>query len=152
MQDFARVQTCKQLGVGSRDTVRITTSIDEYEEFRIVTDLEDSECLKVDTEMLNDDTKEMFSLRLPISRIGRRNVNTRIVSHTFEGFRGRIQKEYNSSPVGPYEGSYDQNPQVPLSAQLSKSKLSYEKYTRFSHPQSTNCKRFQINENFELSK
>ena len=143
------VMLCKHLGVGSRDTLKITTSIDEYEEFQIMTDFNDSDCLKVDTEMLNEDTKEMFSLRLPISRIDRRNVNTRIVSHTFQGFRGRIQKEYNTSPVGPFEGPYDQNPEVPLSAQLSKSKLSYEKYTRFTHPQSINCKRFQINENFE---
>ena len=55
-----------------------------------------------------------------------------------------VQEEYNCSPVGPNEGPYDQDPQIPLYAQLSKSKLNYDKYTNFSHPEKIQCKVFQI--------
>ena len=51
--------------------------------------------------------------------------------------------------MGPYEGPYDQDPQVPLHAQLSKSKLDYDAYTSFSHPDIMQCKIFKIKKNYE---
>ena len=143
------VLLCTQLGIGTRDSLRITTSIDGLVESQILTNFKKFECLKVDKERINVVTNEKFTLRLPSSRIDRCKLNTKIMFHKFEGFKGSIQNEYNNSPVGPYEGPFDQNPEVPLSAQLPKSKLTYKKYTGFSHPQIVNCKRFQIKENFE---
>ena len=34
-----------------------------------------------------------------------------------DGFKGRLQKEYNMCPVGPYYGPYDQNENLELSYQ-----------------------------------
>ena len=39
--------------------------------------------------------------------------------------KNRIQEEYILSPVGPYEGPYDQDPQIPLNAQLPKSTMTF---------------------------
>ena len=48
-----------------------------------------------------------------------------------------------------YEGPYDQNPHIPLRAQLHKSHLSYKNYTSFSHPQAFQCKKFKIKNNYD---
>ena len=105
-----------------------------------------SDFLKLETEMYSVSSKERFHLRLPMSRIDHKSGQALYSAHVFEfeGFRGRIQQEYNCSPVGPYEGPYDQDPQLLLFAQLSKSKLNYDKYTNFSHPENIQCKIFQI--------
>ena len=108
--------------------------------------LSNSQSLILETEMYSKSSDERFHLRLPISRINHGSEKELKSTHVFEGFRGRIQKEYNGSPVGPYEGPYDQDPKLPLYAQLSKSKLDYDKYTNFSHPENIHCKVFQIKE------
>ena len=69
--------------------------------------------------------------------------------HIFEGLKGRVQLEYKKSPVGPYEGPYDQDPQVPLSAQLPKTRLSYDEYTDFVHPHEFQCKAFKIKHSYK---
>ena len=71
-------------------------------------------------------------LHFPKSRQGREEHNNSI-KQVQEGFRGRIQTEYNSHPVGQYMGPYDQNQKLKLSAQLPKSKLDFKTYSEFSH-------------------
>ena len=105
--------------------------------------------LKVEADIMCNDSQERFNIRMPRSRIDRKNGKVKYVQHRVEGFKGRIQEEYNCSPVGPYEGPYDQNPEIPLSAQLPKSELDFEKYTNFFHPQTSQCKKFDIKKNFE---
>ena len=107
-----------------------------------------SEFLKLEAEIDNK-SEERFRLRLPMSRIDHRCGGSVNCGPVFEGFKGRIQEEYNCSPVGPYEGPYDQDQQIPLFAQLSKSKLNYDKYTNFSHPEKIQCKNFQIKKKYE---
>jgi hypothetical protein len=121
-----------------------TTTVDKDNEHRG----KRSEFLKLETE-IDIQSEERFRLRLPMSRIDHRGGRALICGHVFEGFNGRIQEEYNCSPVGPYEGPYDQDPQIPLFAQLSKSKLNYDKYTNFSHPEKIQCKIFQIKQKNE---
>ena len=110
--------------------------------------LEDNECLKVETELFCESSQQFF-LRLPKSRMELRKRNEHKLTKIFQGFKGRVQNEYNCSPVGPYEGPYDQNPEVPLCAQLSKSTLNYEKYTGFTHAERAQCKIFRIKSNYE---
>ena len=91
-------------------------------------------------------SNESFVLRMPVSRVdhSQKTVNT---DHVFEGFKGRVQDEYNESPVGPYEGPYDQDPTVPLFAQLSKSRITFDQYTNFIHPEKIKCKIFKLKQN-----
>ena len=103
---------CTQLGM---DTV-IDYSLPTSDKIEITKTFQDSECLKVKTEMNIKNSTEKFHLRFPKSRVDRKNFPPKIISEKFEGFRGRIQNEYNCSPVGPFEGPYDQNPLIPLSA------------------------------------
>ena len=75
---------------------------------------------------------KFFNLHFPKSRQSRDTQNsTKQVK--YEGFRGRIQMEYNFHPVGQYMGPYDQNKKLKLSAQLPKSNLDFKTYTEFSH-------------------
>ena len=136
---------CTQLGLDASIDYSLPTS----EKIEITKSFQDSECLKVKTEIIINNSSEKFDLRFPKSRANRRNFPPKIISESFEGFRGRIQEEYNSSPVGPYEGPFDQNPLIPLSAQLTKSKLSYEQYINFCHSQTVQCKIFRIMENYD---
>ena len=99
--------------------------------------------LKIETEINSVTTDEKFCLRMPESRIEHNEKSLNVV-HTFNGFKGRVQTEYNSSPIGPYQGPYDQDPAVPLSAQLLKSPLSFAKYTNFKHPEKISCKIFKV--------
>ena len=108
----------------------------------------DTKCLKLETKFESEESDEVFLLRFPNSRVTRRKKQFKHFEE-FKGFKGRIQDEFNSSPVGPYEGPYDQDPQVPLHAQLSKSKLDYNTYTSFSHPDIMQCKIFKIKKNYE---
>ena len=52
---------------------------------------------------------------------------------TLSGFEGRVQKEYNTHPIGQYMGPYDQNEHLKLSIQLPNSNLDYKSYTEFNH-------------------
>ena len=103
----------------------------------------DSECLKLETKLKSEESDEVFLLRFPNSRVTRRKKQFKHFEE-FKGFKGRIQHEFNSSPMGPYEG-----PQVPLHAQLSKSKLDYDAYTSFSHTDIMQCKIFKIKKNYD---
>ena len=74
--------------------------------------------LKVETDIWDESLQESCPLRLPLSRLdlkSKQKVHDD-QGHVFDGFKGRVQLEYNKSPIGPYEGPYDQDPQVPLSA------------------------------------
>ena len=107
--------------------------------------------LKVETDIWDESLQESCPLRLPLSRLDLKS-KKRVhddQGHVFYGFKGRVQLEYNKSPIGPYEGPYDQDPQVPLSAQLSNSLLSYDNYTNFLHPEEFPCKIFKIKQNYE---
>ena len=136
---------CTQLGMDTTVDYSLPTS----DKIVVSKRFQDSDCMKVKTEIICDNSGEKFVLRFPKSRINRKNVPQKIISKTFEGFRGRIQDVYNCSPVGQFEGPFDQNPLVPLTAQLAKSKLSYENYVQFRHSQTSQCKILKVSENYE---
>ena len=110
-------------------------------------EFQDSDCLKIEADFFCQDSDHAFHLRFPKSRMDLRKRNEPFLHQKFEGFR--VQEEYNCSPVGPYKGPYDQNPDIPLFAQLSVSKLNYQKYTSFSHPDTSQCKKFEIKSTFD---
>ena len=112
-------------------------------------DSEQPDCLKVETEIFCENSQDVFNLRMPKCRIDRKNLKAKKISHKLDGFKGRIQEEYNCSPVGPYEGPYDQNPQIPLYAQLYKSRLNFRHYTTFSHPQTSQCSILKVNKHYD---
>ena len=105
--------------------------------------------LKVQTDVFDESSQERFRLRLPISRYSQKHTIDDDYDYVFEDFQGRVQVEYNMSPVGPYEGPYDQNPCVPLRAQLPDSRLSYNDYTNFVHSNESRCKVFKIKHKYE---
>ena len=76
--------------------------------------------------------KEQLRLSFPKSRLNRDLSNIEI-KQNMDGFQGRIQKEYNNHPVGPYVGPYDLNEKLKLSLQLPDSDLDFSKYTKFQH-------------------
>ena len=132
---------CKQLGMET-STVEKETKIRDRAK-----SLPDSNIVKVEAELFCENTQQKFKLRLPKSRVDLKDRSKKI-HHALEGFKGRVQDEYNCSPVGPYEGPYDQHPQIPMYAQLSNSKLDYDKYTNFSHSEESHCKIFKIQQNY----
>ena len=75
--------------------------------------------------LIIDENEIEFSLRFPLSRIQRDLSNLKI-QKKFDEFEGRIQKEYNSSCVGPYMGPYDQHKALALKSQLASSDLDFE--------------------------
>ena len=87
-----------------------------------------------------------LSLLLPESRMTREHISQDdlVVEEAFDGFKGRIQKEYNGDTCGPYMGPYDQSEEIPLKLQLSKSGLNFQSYTEFRHSDSE-CQSFFIN-------
>ena len=140
---------CKELGVSTlpvvnRDIHTVEDTITTMNTFNHVN-------LKVESKISNEPSEQIFPLRLPMSRLVQKSRRDLIgdYDYVFDGFKGRIQDDYNKSPVGPYEGPYDQHPQVPLFAQLPKSGLNYEEYTNFVHPDDLRCKIFEIKQNYE---
>ena len=97
--------------------------------------------LKLKTVILNGSQK--FTLSLPKSRIRPDELE---VSDFVEldSFLGRVQREYNMCPVGPYAGPYDQNENLELSVQLPKSDLDYRGYSEFIHDETVDCTEFLI--------
>ena len=61
----------------------------------------------------------------------------------------RIQNDYNSCPVGPFMGPYDQHKSLNLSSQLETSDLDFARYTEFIHPEHVQCKRFAIKDTYD---
>ena len=114
-----------------------------------ITEFNETNSVQVEVEILCENVEEKFSLRMPESRMDRRILKPRNITRSLQEFQGKIQDEFNNCPVGPYQGPYDQNPQVPLRAQLHKSNLSYRSYTHFSHPHTLQCKTFKIKKDYE---
>ena len=109
------VLLCRQLGI---DTVTVVTG-----NTGMTKEFNETNSVQVEVEILCENVEEKFSLRMPESRMDRRILKPRNITHSLQEFQGRIQDEFNNCPVGPYQGPYDQNPQVPLRAQLHKSNL-----------------------------
>ena len=107
-----------------------------------------SACLKVKTRIDTLDPKGSFELSFPKSRHDRKFSNCKPVER-FNSFQGRIQKEYNTCPVGEYVGPYDQNETLNLSVQLPQSNLDFENYSEFVHPQSVLCMKMSISKNYK---
>ena len=105
------------------------------------TDVFDS--LKLAALVIDFDSLQEFSLRFPLSRITRDHSKID-VTEALDGFNGRIQDEYNESPVGPYMGPYDQNEDLKLNLQLPDSELDFNSYTDFNHPDDVSCKVYQL--------
>lgn len=98
-------------------------------------------------------TKEggQLVLSMPESRITRETCSTEdlAVSEHLVGFKGRIQKEYNTDPIGPYMGPFDQSKQLSLKLQLPQSELSYRRYTEFRHEETVGCQSFSIDDSYD---
>ena len=107
----------------------------------------DIDTMKLVTLLIDEAGKE-FNLQFPLSRIQRSSSNLNILEH-LEGFEGRLQRDFNSSYIGPYMGPYDQNKVLKLSSQLTSSELDFEKYTQFIHSEHFKCKSFSIKESYE---
>ena len=105
------------------------------------------ESLKLVTEVIDEKTDEQISLRMPRSRIERNFENLQVSEH-LQGFHSRLQKEYNSCPVGQYAGPYDQNECLSLDIQLPGTDMNFEKYTSFVHPDDVNCNEFSITDSY----
>ena len=103
--------------------------------------------LKLETGISDFQSNETMRLYFPNSRI-KRNITELKNVEILNGFEGKIQEEYNKSPVGQYMGPYDQNKQLMLRAQLPMSKLYFEKYTKFRHQELTPCKILKIGDSY----
>ena len=95
-----------------------------------------------------DDLK--ISLLMPQSRLTRQNCSDDDLQilDVFDGFKGRMQKEFNKEPYGPYMGPYDQTEKLPLKLQLPKSELNFETYTEFRHGPGSKCEIYSIKESY----
>ena len=76
--------------------------------------------MKISTTLIDQNSKHEFVLNFPLSRISR-DLTKLNVTVSLEGFDGHIQVAYNNSPVGLYQGPYDQNGALHLSIQLPES-------------------------------
>ena len=106
------------------------------------------DALKLATLMVDIDDEKEYFLKLPMSRLSRLRSPLK-VNEILTGFEGRIQKEYNSNPVGQYMGSYDQNEVLNISIQLRDSKLGFDEYTQFRHPDNISCKDYSVKESYK---
>ena len=89
----------------------------------------DKDQLKIKTKISNKN--ESVALSFPKSRSNR--IISTDIQEEMTGFHGRVQKEYNSHPVGKYMGPYDQNKNLSLKIQLPESNLNFKSYTEFHH-------------------
>ena len=87
--------------------------------------------LKVETNLRCKDEK--LTLSFPDSRSNRDIADQIVIPEHMAGFEGRIQKEYNTHPIGKYMGPYDQNKKLKLKVQLPQSKFDFKQYTEFHH-------------------
>ena len=103
--------------------------------------------LKLKTGIRNQHNNKTMSFSFPKSRIKRKITDLKGVE-ILGGFEGKVQEEYNKSPVGQYMGPYDQNKQLKLIAQLPSSKIDFEKYTAFLHQELESCKIMKIKDSY----
>ena len=106
------------------------------------------DALKLATLFVDFETEKEYFLKLPLSRVSRLNCHQNTTEVMTE-FEGRIQKEYNGSPVGQYMGSYDQNEALKLDIQLPESELDFDGYTQFRHPDDVSCKEYSIKNTYK---
>ena len=107
------------------------------------------DALKLATLIVDVDTDKEYFLKLPLSRLSRRMNSNLKLTESLNGFDGRIQNEYNISPVGQYMGSFDQNEALKLEIQLPESKLNFDGYTQFRHPDNISCKVYSIKDSYK---
>ena len=91
-----------------------------------------STLLRIETIVSDQKCGDCVNLCFPKSRI-KREASKDEFMETLSGFEGRVQKEYNTHPIGQYMGPYDQNEHLKLSIQLPNSNLDYKSYTEFNH-------------------
>ena len=105
--------------------------------------------LKCQVNCQSADGVEM-SLSMPQSRLTRQNCSEDDlhILEVFDGFKGRMQNEFNAEPYGPYMGPYDQSEKLPLNLQLPKSELCFQTYTEFRHESGSKCQNYSINESY----
>ena len=108
--------------------------------------------LKLKTVLEGSDGEHDFILSFPKSRIERQAFPDLENNVVLDGFKGRIQKQYNGCPVGPYAGPYDQNENLELKTQLPKSNLDYNNYTEYIHDEANTCRKFKIKKSYDEKK
>ena len=113
-----------------------------------------SNALKCETTVNENVTGDNFVLRFPKSRINMKEIVTNDIEKTegMEDWKWKIQLEFNSSPIGPYMGPYDQSDCMPLSVQLTDSALEFETYTQYQHDEVVKCRQFDVIPNKEYKK
>jgi hypothetical protein len=109
--------------------------------------MEGDDKMKLSAMIIDPVSNEEFTLSFPLSRLNR-DFSKLNVTVSLDGFDGHLQIEYNKSPVGPYQGPYDQNEALDLSIQLPDSDLDFKQYTEFRHSDTLECKRFAVKENY----
>ena len=138
----------KELGIENVDMKDDTTDIRNNPDDRTeIDDTADIPFLKLETIISDFQSNETMRLSFPKSRIKRNITDIKDVG-ILNGFEGKIQKEYNESPVGQYMGPYDQNKELKLAAQLPRSKLDFENYTSFLHQEFESCKILEIRDSY----
>ena len=108
--------------------------------------------LKLKTVIESSGSEDPFKLSFPKSRIDRQTLSNHENIVKLDGFKGRLQKEYNACPVGPYSGPYDQNENLELKIQLPKSNLDYENYTSYIHDEQSICRKFKVKRSYAEKK
>ena len=91
------------------------------------------------------DSRIRFNLSFPQSRISKDFVQYEsTLDSQLDKEKNDIKTEYNSNPIGPYMGPYDQSDCIPLKAQLSDSTLDHQQYSQFKHDDGLKCRNFEI--------
>jgi hypothetical protein len=103
--------------------------------------------LKLETCISDFQSNETMKLSFPKSRVNRKVIKLQH-AEILSGFERKVQVDYNDDPVGQYMGPYDQNEQLKLSVQLPRSKLDFEKYTKFQHDEPESCKILKIADSY----
>ena len=109
--------------------------------------MEGDDKMKLSAMIIDPVSNEEFTLSFPLSRLNR-DFSKLNVTVSLDGFDGHLQIEYNKSPVGPYQGPYDQNEALDLSIQLPDSDLDFKQYTEFRHSDTLECKKFAVKGNY----
>ena len=91
------------------------------------------------------DSRIQFNLSFPQSRISKDFVqHESTLGSQLDKEKNDIKTEYNSNPIGPYMGPYDQSDCIPLKAQLLDSTLDHQQCSQFKHDNGLKCRNFEI--------